>query len=143
MSKPTAVGSLVVKPSILTEAKTLTSYDSGKTYFLNAVGGFTVTLPVPVAGSGFTFIVKTAPTTKYRIATKGATSVIRGQIYTTDINSATSPDKETSGVSYIDFVASTAVVGDSVELISDGTYWYVKGYCSVWNAIGLGPVPLP
>lgn len=131
----------MVKPSVLTEARTLTDSDSGKTYFLNLAGGFTVTLPTPRAGVNFEFIVKTAPTTAYTIATNGASAIILGQVITTDGNAATDPDVEKTGQSSITFVANTAVVGDSVELISDGTYWYANGYSSVWNAIGIGDVP--
>ena len=131
----------MVKPVILAEAKTLTNSYSGKTFFLNAAGGFTITLPAPKAGVNFEFIVKTAPTTAYIIATKGATSIIRGQVITSDVNSATDPDIEKSGKSTVTFVANTAVVGDSVELISDGTYWWANGFSSVWNAIGIGDVP--
>lgn len=133
----------MVKPSVLTEARTLTDSDSGKTYFLNAAGGFTVTLPAPRAGVNFEFIVRTAPTTAYIIATNGASAIIRGQVYSTDGNATTDPDVEKTGQSTITFVASTAVAGDSVELISDGTNWYAKGYSSVWNAIGIGDVPKP
>ena len=131
----------MVKPSVLTEARVLTDSDSGKTYFLNAAGGFTVTLPAPRAGVNFEFIVRTAPTTAYTIATNGASAIIRGQVYTTDGNAATDPDVEQSGAASITFVANTAVVGDSVDLVSDGTNWYVKGFSSVWNAIGIGDVP--
>lgn len=131
----------MVKPIVLANSRNLVESDSGKTYFLNAAGGFTVTLPAPVAGSNFEFIVKTAPTTAYTIATKGATSIILGQVITSDANAATDPDVEKTGQSSITFVANTAVVGDSVELISDGTYWYALGYSSVWNAIGIGDVP--
>ena len=44
-------------------------------------------------------------------------------------------------MSTITFVANTAVKSDSVQLESDGTYWYANGYSSVWNAIGIGDVP--
>ena len=141
MARSTQVKSFMVKPSVLTQARTLTDSDSGKTYFLNAAGGFTVTLPVPRAGVNFEFIVKTAPTTAYIIATNGSSAVIKGQVLTCDVNAATDPDVEKTGMSTITFVANTAVKSDSVQLESDGTYWYANGYSSVWNAIGIGDVP--
>ena len=141
MARTTQVKSFMVKPSVLTEAKTLTDSSSGKTYFLNAAGGFTVTLPRPKKGVNFEFIVKTAPTTAYTIATNGGSSVILGQVISTDGNATTDPDVAKTAEASITFVANTAVVGDSVELVSDGTYWYAEGYSSVWNAIGIGDVP--
>lgn len=125
----------MVKPAVLSAAKTLTDSDSGKTFFLNLAGGFTVTLPSPRAGVNFEFIIKTAPTTAYIVAS--ATAIIRGQVYTVDANTANDPDFETSGVSNINFIANLAKVGDSVEIVSDGTNWYVQGFCSIWNAITL------
>jgi hypothetical protein len=141
MARTTQLKNFMVKPAILTEGRTLTNSDSGKTYFLNSAGGFTVTLPAPRAGVNFEFIIRTAPTTAYTIATNGASNIIRGQVITSDVNAATDPDVEITGKGSITFVANTAVKGDSVELISDGTYWWVQGYSSVWNAIGIGAVP--
>jgi len=141
MARTTTLKNFMVKPAILTEGRTLTNSDSGKTYFLNSAGGFTVTLPAPRAGVNFEFIVKTAPTTSYIIATKGSASIIMGQVITSDVNAAVDPDVEKTGESSITLVANTAVKGDSVELISDGTYWWMQGYASVYNAIGIGAVP--
>ena len=47
----------------VTATNVITAAESGKTFFLNAVGGFTSTLPAVAAGLRFRFIVKTAPTT--------------------------------------------------------------------------------
>ena len=127
----------MVKPAVLTEDRILTDSDSGKTYFLNAAGGFTVTLPAPRAGVNFEFIVKTAPTTSYLISTKADANVIVGQVITTDNNAAANSDFSTTGVNDINFVANTSVVGDSLTLVSDGTYWYASGFCSVYNGITL------
>jgi len=49
--------------------------ETGRTFFLNAVGGFTSTLPAPTAGLNYKFIVKTAPITtppKMNIKTCGS-----------------------------------------------------------------------
>src|SRR5882757_2146244 len=53
----------------LTANRTLVLGDSGKTFFLNAAGGFTITLPVTTTAAGFraNFFCKTSPTTAYII----------------------------------------------------------------------------
>lgn len=137
MGRTTATNSLVVKPSTLTEARTLTDSDAGKTYFLNAAGGFTITLPSPRGGVGFNFVVKTAPTGDYTIATAADAKIFIGKVITSDTNAATDATAEISGASNVILQAGIAKVGDSVEVISDGTYWYVKGFCSIVNAIDI------
>lgn len=135
MARSTQVKSFMVKPSVLTEARTLTDSDSGKTYFLNAAGGFSVTLPSPRGGVGFEFIVKTAPTTDYVIETAADAKIFYGKVFTSDTNAALDATTEIGGASKIFLEANVAAVGDSIEVVSDGTYWYVNGYCSIYNAI--------
>ena len=125
----------MVKPAVLAEARTLTDSDSGKTYFLNLAAGFTITLPSPRGGINFKFIVKTAPTGNYVITTKASSAIIRGQVITNDQNTGHDPNFETSGVSNVKLLANLSKVGDSVELESDGTYWYATGFCSIWEAV--------
>jgi hypothetical protein len=136
MGRTTAVKNLMVKPAILAEARTLTDSDSGKTYFLNAAGGFTVTLPSPRGGVNFEFIVKTAPTTgEYKIYAKSGVEIIRGQVITSDINSNIGADRETGGTENVRFKRNAAKVGDSIKLVSDGTYWYVDGFSAVTDGV--------
>ena len=136
MGRTTAVKNLMVKPAILAEARILTDSDSGKTYFLNAAGGFTITLPSPRGGINFEFIVKTAPTTgDYKIYAKGGAKIIRGQVITSDINSNIGADKETGGTENVNFKANASKVSDSVKLVSDGTYWYADGFSSMTDGI--------
>lgn len=127
----------MVKTSTLTQGKTLTDSDSGRTFFLNKAAGLTIELPKPRGGVNFEFIVKTAPTSgNYLISTNGDSNIIKGQVITVDVDSATDPDfASTTPVNDINLVSNTAVVGDSLRLISDGTYWYATGYSSVYNAI--------
>ena len=134
MGRATKVNSFMVKPTVLAQAMTLTESDSGKTYFLNSADGFTVTLPSPRGGLNFEFIVKTAPTTHYIITSKNAAATLNVQVITSDLNAAGNPAVKTNAT-IIRFVASTAVVGDSIEMISDGTTWWVEGFSSVTNGI--------
>ena len=134
----TKVRSLMVKPRILTAATTLGQIDSGKTLFLNSATEFAVTLPKPKAGLSFNFIVKAAPSgASYTVVTHDGSSLMFGQVYTTDVNAETDADYNIIAASTITFSDGVAVVGDRAELISDGTYWYVKAFVSVYNALTL------
>lgn len=120
----------------VTAANGITAEESGKTFFLNAETEFASTLPAAAAGLRFSFIVTGAPASaSYTIATASSANIIKGQIYTLDVDSATNPDLETSGGDTITFVDSKAVAGDRVDLICDGTNWFAYGFCSVFDAI--------
>ncbi len=135
MSRTTELKNLIIKPSILTEARTLTDSDSGRTFFLNTAGGFTVTLPKPRGGLSFRFIVKATPTTDYIIASKGGDDVISGNVITSNLVAGFRASVQLPGVPYIKFISGIAKVGDSIDLISDGTYWYANGYCGIYDAV--------
>lgn len=115
---------------VLTAADTLTADESGKTYFLNTAGGFTVTLPAAAAGLRYTFIVKTAPTTAY-ILLAGTADTISSRVY-----AGTGGDEDFNALGdQINFVANTSLVGDRVELFSDGSLWYAYGFCEATGSI--------
>jgi len=107
----------------VTATNVITEGENGKTFFLNAAGGFTSTLPAPSLGLNFKFIVTTAPTTAYIITTNASANIIYGLI--TDIN-ATTPTQPANAEDTINFVANTSLPGDYVEVVSDGTNWYMK-----------------
>jgi hypothetical protein len=111
----------------------ISASESGKTFFLDLVDGFASTLPAPAAGLRYTFIVKTAPTTAYTVATNSAAQILAGQVY---CSAGTDEDSETGvTATTITFVANTAVIGDSCEVISDGTSWYAKAFCNATGGI--------
>jgi hypothetical protein len=105
----------------VTGTNVIVENETGKTFFLNTAGGFTSTLPAPVNGLKFKFIVKTAPTTSggYLVTTNGGDNVIFGTI--SDTTATTAANAEDT----ITFVFDTALVGDSAEFVSDGTNWYM------------------
>ena len=135
-SGPLAQGSGSVET--LGAAKTLTTKDdNGKTFMLALVGGFTVTLPAisGSAGTRFKFIASVAPTTAYIVASAEGDNILGGFDTSAD---GTAVDSEVSGgADQINFVASTAVIGDYVELISDGSNWYASGHCNVATGLTL------
>jgi hypothetical protein len=114
----------------------ITAAESGKTFFLSHATEFVSTLPAPAAGLRYTFFVANAPeSASYTIVTNSSANVIVGQVYSSDLNAAGDADFETSGGDTITFVDAKAVVGDSVELFCDGTNWYARCFCSVFDAI--------
>lgn len=123
---------------ILAGAYQLTSEDNDKTIFLNLAGGFNVNLPPVEAGLRLKFIVKTAPTTSYTItsvnSSLAAANLVKGQVLTTDVNSATDPDFDTAAIDVLTFVANKAVAGDWLELECDGTNWFYRASVSVFDA---------
>ncbi|HEU4636895.1 MAG TPA: hypothetical protein VFS41_11990 [Edaphobacter sp.] len=133
---PTNVGVLAFPPEIVTATNVITEDESGKTFFLNSSTEFVSTLPAPKIGMRFTFIVTAAPSgASYTIVTNGSSNIIKGAVFTSDVNSATDADLETSGGDTISFVDAKAVAGDRVELYCDGTNWFAHGFCTVFDAI--------
>ena len=115
----------------------ITAAESGKTFFLGHATEFVSTLPAPAAGLKFTFIVSLAPSgDSYTIVTNGTTqNVIHGvAVSSADAGGSVSSTAGTP-VDVITFVDGQAKVGDRIELICDGTYWYAAGLCSDEDAI--------
>ena len=136
MARATQFKNFMVAPRTLTAVTALSEVDSGKTIFLNSATEFAVTLPKVKAGLNFEFIVKAAPAgTSYTIVTAESDNLMYGQIYTSDINSEADADFNIYAASLITFAADVSTVGDSLKLISDGTYWYVRGFTSVYNGM--------
>jgi hypothetical protein len=120
----------------VTAANTITAEESGKTFFLSSATEFASTLPAAAAGLRYTFIVAAAPSgASYTITTDSSANIIKGQVYTLDVNSVTDPDFEATGGDTISFVDAKAIAGDKVEVICDGTNWFAYGFCSVFDAI--------
>ena len=121
---------------INTTTKSVSAVENGEVFFLSLAAGFVTTLPAPALGLRYSFVVRTAPTSgAYTIVTTSSANIIKGSIYTSDVNSATDADFETAGGDTITFVQNKAVAGDTVDLISDGTNWFAYGFCTVFDAI--------
>ena len=95
--------------------------DSGKTYFLESTVARTITLPAVKAGLKFKFIA-TDTTADSSIATSEGTALLKGGAE--------------AGNSYLTLAGTTikveaaSAVGAWLELVCDGTYWYVSGHSS-------------
>ncbi len=115
--------SITSPTELVTTTNVITATENGKTFYLNAVGGFTSTLPAPALGLKYKFIVKTAPTTAYIITTNGGDNVLQGTFLDIVGELVAITNQDT-----LNFVASTSLVGDSLEVESDGTNWYCTAF---------------
>jgi hypothetical protein len=112
---------------------TLTANESGKTIFLNSAGGGSTVLPAPALGLNFKFIVSTAPTTAYTIDTASGANIMHGTHIDIvgELVYATARD-------ILSFVANTSLVGDSMEVVSDGTSWFYTAQSGADGGITTG-----
>ena len=112
----------------LTETTSLTPGDSGKVFFLNSSTEFTVTLPsVADAGAGFNckFIVKAAPDgANYVVSSASSSDYVLGSVDTGADSTADTSDGTDTQINFID---GSAVAGDWVKLVCDGSAWYIVG----------------
>lgn len=118
--------------TILTAATNLGLNDAGKTFIFSNTGGFTVTLPPVKVGMRFRFINGLVATASYRVETQGVgQNIIFGCVNeTTDaIASAV------QGVGVISFTPQS-VKGDYIDLICDGSSWYLDASTQVNFGIG-------
>jgi hypothetical protein len=113
----------------LAAAATLTAADSGKTYILSAAAGATITLPALKSGVHFKFIVGAAFATTNWVVASAEASKIQGVLV---VNGAS---VDAADEDQINFVNSAETVGDHIELICDGTYWYASGVGSQAGSI--------
>jgi len=118
---------LKASSEVVTTTNVITASETGKTFYLSLAGGFTSTLPAPVAGLKFKFIVKTAPTTAYIITTNAGANILYGMM----LERAGTAGVAGAARDTFNFVANQAIIGDWVEFESDGTNWYYHGMVDV------------
>lgn len=124
-----------VTTQVLTTTKAVLASESGTRFILNTATAFVTTLPEPVEGMEFYFIVgATVPTTTHTIVTNGSANIIAGNVATSDVNNTldvvTAADADT-----ISFVANKAKHGDYAHIFSDGTNWYLEGMCKLQDGM--------
>ena len=110
----------------LTADYTVLASDSGKIFTIDQDATFVITLPSDQEGLNYKFILTDAGSGEVHI-TSGASNGIKGFSMdpTTGINAVDSV--------LVEIVASTAVIGDYVNLVNDGTTWYFEAHSQVHN----------
>lgn len=128
---------LVAPTQDLTVASTLTSADCGKTLLLNATTEFATTLPAPTAGCKLRFVVKAAPVSaSYTVVTASSANVLIGGVNELEVDTNSDGPYVSAGDT-ITFADTLGDVGDYVEVISDGTSWYLHGQANADGGITL------
>ena len=119
---------------VISAATTLAVTDSGKTCYLDAAAGATVTLPALAAGLSFRFQVSAPFATTNWVIDSAEGDNINGII--ADMGSTVAV-VVASGEDQINFVASAETIGDYVDLIADtdNSQWIVTGMCGANGGI--------
>jgi hypothetical protein len=112
----------------VTAANTITASECGKTFLLNSATEFASTLPTISgvrSGCTYDFIVKAAPSgADYTVITGNSLeNKMQGSIYNgAGVQTQAAGDTVT-------FADGVSVIGDRLSIVSDGTWWYVTGFC--------------
>ena len=120
----------------ITADTTLEDIDSGSVIFLTP-NGIDITLPAPSAGLNFVVILNgDYDSAVNTIIQDSATADFYGAIYgsTQGENAATDGDVAAAANTKITF-SSAALKGDRVEIVCDGTGWYVKAFAQNYAAV--------
>jgi hypothetical protein len=118
-SGPVAIGAGSVKT--VTAAYTVPANENGMTYILDAAAGAAVTLPSPSAGLRYKFITgPTAFATTDWVLTSASANMY-------GVLEEAGAVQAVSGATTINFELAAEAPGDYIDVISDGTNWYVSG----------------
>ncbi len=112
--------------------------DNGRTFLLNLAAGFVPTLPVVAninPGFRVRFVVKEPPSGgAYVVTAEGAIAVVG--IKELPVTTGTDGIQST-GCTTITFADGVAILGDWIDLVSDGVNWFVTGHVQTTLAITL------
>ena len=124
------------KIEALTDTKTVEVADCGTIFTLDKAAGFTVTMPsIASAGKGWwcKFIVKTSVTSNgYTIDLSGS-DAITGVI----VSGADGTATDSTGTAQVVLQPNKAIIGDQLELVTDGVRWYAVGHSNAHDAIDM------
>ena len=125
LEQNSGIGDVANKWEVISAARTLTAEDSGKVFGVEQDSAYTVTLPLASdAGAGWNakFIVSQVAANKVTIANNTAEDTIVGMTVGADGGDGSSAESAVDEIGII----SGAQLGDTVELVCDGTYYYAK-----------------
>lgn len=136
----TAAGELKIKgvvtnlglaaSSTIAAAATLTAADSGKTYYMDAAAGKTITLPaVTTAGMWFKFMVASTFITTNWIIDSAEGDNIDGSITVAGVVVVAAAED------MVNFAFGAEALGDHIIIESDGVQWFVNGTAALTGGI--------
>ena len=131
MSRPYIGGSNAAIKAV-SSATTLTGADHGKKIMLDGSAANVVTLPAVKAGLEFKVIL-TASGAAPTVVTSSSSNIMVGTIIsaTDDAAQAIQSDDDADTITFV----NGGVPGDYVDLLCDGTKWYVFGFSGVDSKI--------
>jgi hypothetical protein len=116
--------------------RTLKAEESGSLCLLDVAAGVVYTLPAPVAGMRFEFLVTVAVTSNaHKVITDAATTFMLGGVIMGDVTVATSGEYfEANGSTHVALSAAGTVtgglLGERYQLTCiSGTQWVIEGVC--------------
>ena len=119
---------------VVTATNVITADESGTTFYLNSDTEFVSTLPAPAIGLKFTFIVTAAPSgAAYTLVTASSANIMSGTV--SDIVGETVYGTAQDLITFADGVS---VIGDRVDVESDGTNWYYRAVSGADGGITTG-----
>jgi hypothetical protein len=127
----------------LTAAKTVEVHDCGTVFTLSLAAGFAVVLPdAQACGPGWwcKFIVKVAPTGgDYTVdASAGDANNMHGLGLTSEDDQGTPSHTNGTAIDQAALKQNKAKIGDQLELVTDGSLWYVTALVQEHDAIIYG-----
>jgi hypothetical protein len=122
MNQSVVVGDAHKVITVSATTKVLSADDSGAVVFLAGGSAATATLPTVQSGLKFTFIVTSA---QQHIINGGAT-LMKGMVTAVRAAGPQVSQQKNSAGNQITF-NSSAQIGDRVDVVCDGTNWYVSG----------------
>ena len=127
-SGPISLGSGSIER--ITAAKVIDYEDNGKTFILAGANGVAVTLPAPKSGVRLGFIVGAVFATDY-VFTSTAANIV-------GVVEEAGAVQAVGASTTITLEDGAEALGDWFDLISDGTYWYIRGGFTTAASITLG-----
>jgi len=102
---------------------TISASDSGKIFTVTQAAVGVNTLPVPASGLKYTFILREVAANAVQIAAAAAaTNILGHSIVGPQAGATIRPGAGTNTVRF----STTCIVGDQIDLTSDGTNWYCR-----------------
>lgn len=137
-------GQIVIQDSGLKLTETvgatnaIAASECGTTFYLSHATEFASTLPTPAAaGAGcyMKFVVAAAPSgASYTVVTSASANLFIGGINELEVDTTNDGPYDADGDT-ITFADGVAVVGDYVDMETDGTSWYINGQANADGGI--------
>lgn len=112
----------------VTAAKTLTAAQSSSIISMTSAGAnYVITLPAPALGLNFKFLMSVTAGTNTITISSPTANTLGGQFFSCSTTAGTIAVPAVVGTNTSVVFSTHTIVGDTVDVFSDGTNWYGKG----------------